>query len=599
MKLKTSFFDIAVLKKALIRFWPTWGLYLIVGLLITQTGFSSRAHSFARQLGESLSLLGVVNLIYGALVAFLLFGDLFKARMCNALHALPVRREAWFVSHSIAGILMSLGPNLILALLLMPRAAQFWFVPLLWVGVVTLQYLFFFGSAVLAIYLTGNTFAASLVYALINFASMLVMWFVQSFYIPLLYSVKINKNLFMSFSPVVNFFESTNLWTLQHMETCPNTACKTEYYSYLPECQYELVCAKDGWWAYLAIVAAVGVAFLAGALLLYRKRKLECAGDFAAVRPIKTVFTLLGSVAAGMLFWVFDSNYILLLLGGIVGFFVCQMLLMRTIKVFGKKNWIKLGALVAAIAISLGLTAVDAFGITRIVPDADDVVSVTIADRHLTDYALNEIEANLKENQKNRGIDPYYQVGFSGYVILTHPGQIQEAIEIHELLIQEGELSENEQRYATAITIHYQLKNGTTLTRYYYGKNDLEAVRRLKTFTNTPAYILGVNSAQELIENLEYAYFDGDDFYKLVEDDVWLEKLAEALWQDAVEGNLQQKQGVTNRYVELNYRYKDGRYGYLLLYVPKDAVNTMFWMEEYYLYLKANDMIDENDILYD
>ena len=79
MKLKTSFFDIAVLKKALLRFWPTWGLYLIGALLLTQSNVGD-PYRLARNLESGAGLM-IINAIYGALVAFLLFGDLFKSRM--------------------------------------------------------------------------------------------------------------------------------------------------------------------------------------------------------------------------------------------------------------------------------------------------------------------------------------------------------------------------------------------------------------------------------------------------------------------------------------------------------------------------------------
>ena len=101
----------------------------------------------------------------------------------------------------------------------------------------------------------------------------------------------------------MHFFEENYLWNVVHSETCANPY-HDEYDYYSRQCQYKIIHDNE-LWVYLAIVAAVGVAFLAGALLLYRKRRLESAGDFAAVRPIKTVFTLLGSIAVGMLFYVF------------------------------------------------------------------------------------------------------------------------------------------------------------------------------------------------------------------------------------------------------------------------------------------------------
>ena len=596
MKLKTSFFDSAVLKKDLIRFWPAWGLYLIGGLLITQTGMAGSSARLADELGASMGTMGIINVLYAALIAILLFGDLFKAKMCNALHALPVRREAWFVTHTVSGILMCLVPNLVLALLLMPYGIQFWYVPLMWLGMVMLQYLFFFGVAIFSIYLTGNGFAAALVYGLINFCSILAMWFVDAFYTPLLYGLRTNTSAFMKFSPVVHFIEQYTIWEREHLDTCTNTYCEQEYYSYRQDCQYELIHQQE-MWGYLAIVAAIGVALLAASLLLYRHRKLECAGDFAAVRPMKTIFTVVGSIAAGMLFWVFTGDeifgYILLLLGGIVGFFVCQMLLQRTIKVFGKKSWGKLGILVAAVAISIGLTAVDVLGITRMVPDTDDVVSVTLAEGHLSNYRLEQLEKTLEESSKARGIDPSYLNGKDGMVTVTDLAQIQEAIAIHELLLQEGDPGvAYGYQYYTSVTIHYRLKNGTTLTRYYYGLDSGEAISRLQNFTNTPAYILGVNSVEELLEGLEYAYYSDENFYREVDHEIWLQKLAEALYADAAAGNLSQK-SYAKSYVELQYRYSDGRYRYLSVSVPTTAKNTHAWAQEYYAYLKENGKLDQ------
>lgn len=595
MKLKTSFFDFTALKKDLTRFFPIWALYLIGGLLITQSGWAGSPLFLAEDLGSSLGTMGIINLCYAALIAICLFGDLFKSKMCNALHALPVRREAWFITHVTAGMLMCLVPNLVLALLLMPYGAQFWYVPLMWLGVVLMQFLFFFGVAVFSIYLTGNGFAAALVYGLINFCSILAMWFVNAFYTPLLYGIKTDTSAFMKFSPVVHLVQEYKLWDMEHLETCTNPYCKKEYYGYHSDCQYELI-HKQETWVYLAIIAVIGVALLVCSLLLYRHRKLESAGDFASVKPMKTVFTVLGSVAAGMLFWVFQGGdelfgYILLLLGGIVGFFVCQMLLQRTIKVFGKKSWGKLGILVAAIAISLGLTAVDVLGITRIVPDESDVVSVTLAEGHLSDYRLEQLEETLAESSKARGIDPGYLNGKDGMVTLTDPAQIKEAIAIHQLLLQER--NPNIDRYSagyTSVTIHYQLKNGTTLTRYYWGLTKGEAIRKLQNFTNTPAYILGVNSAEELIEGLEYIYYTDDNFYHEVDNEIWQQKLAEALYADAAAGNLSQKQDsyYGKGYVELQYRYSDGSYRYLSVSVPASAKNTKQWASEYYAWLKEN-----------
>lgn len=48
-------------------------------------------------------------------------------------------------------------------------------------------------------------------------------------------------------------------------------------------------------WSYLWICAGVGVLLLTAALLLYRRRKLETAGDFIAVKPLEPVFLVMYS----------------------------------------------------------------------------------------------------------------------------------------------------------------------------------------------------------------------------------------------------------------------------------------------------------------
>ena len=62
-------------------------------------GFVSTLLSIAR--GE-LTL--DFNQTMDMLTAQLLFGDLYHSRLCNALHAMPVTREGWFLTHSAAGL---------------------------------------------------------------------------------------------------------------------------------------------------------------------------------------------------------------------------------------------------------------------------------------------------------------------------------------------------------------------------------------------------------------------------------------------------------------------------------------------------------------
>ena len=596
MKLKTSFFDFAVLKKDLLRFSPVWALYLIGGLLVTQGGLAGDpGRSIASTLGYSVSSMGMVNLIFGALIAYLLFGDLFRGKMCNALHALPVRREAFFLSHVVAGLLMFLVPNLVLMLLLLPSLQGLWYAAFLWLGMMALQFLFFFGAAVLSVYCCGNTFAAALMYAIINAVALLLAAVAEIYYFPLLYGLRLTTAGYSKWIPMLEMVNSYDrLWRVNHAADCPERVHDHENGYWYDACRYVLQHDEKAW-GYLALIAVVGVVFLAVSLLLYRRRKLECAGDFAAIRPVKVVFTTVGALAAGLLFQAFtgyDSRrWILLIAGIVVGFFVCQMLLARTIKVFGGKSWIRLGALLAALALTLGMTAVDVFGVTRKVPDADQVESVTIATHWLDDYDIKEL--GTQDMSLSRGAEPVYGYNRQGVITLTNAADIGEVLAIHQLLIEEGDPGED---YSYSkhqrITIHYQLKNGQTLTRFYNALRSGQAMAKMKQFTNRAEFVLGVATPEELVEGLEYLYFyqysaSHMDFQ--VNDETWRMKLAEALFADAEAGNLVQNQTGNWAYVEMRCRTEGGGILYRSFEIPSTATHVKQCLEEYQKWFSGNE----------
>ena len=128
MKLRTSSCKTAFAKD-LTRFAPVWGLYLVGILLALLPGLvGDEPATVGDTLGRSLGGFAVLNLAYAALCAQLLFGDLFRSRLCNALHALPLKRSHWFFCHVGAGFVFSLVPNTLCALVIMPLLGQYWFV---------------------------------------------------------------------------------------------------------------------------------------------------------------------------------------------------------------------------------------------------------------------------------------------------------------------------------------------------------------------------------------------------------------------------------------------------------------------------------------
>ena len=165
MKSRTSFFNFTVLRKDITRYAPVWGLYaigLLLFLLIPNLDWS--VDEAADVMGFSMSSMGIVNAIYGGICALMVFGDLFKTRLCYATHAMPLRREGWFLTHFTAGLLFSIVPNLVLVLCFLPLLQGYWYMELLWLAASTLQFLFFFGAGAFSAVCAGNRLGAAAAY---------------------------------------------------------------------------------------------------------------------------------------------------------------------------------------------------------------------------------------------------------------------------------------------------------------------------------------------------------------------------------------------------------------------------------------------------
>lgn len=593
MKKKPSFFYFTILKKDLTRFMPLWVIYLILGLLLAVSNILDSSYyggAGARTLVGSLSWVSVAMCVYALLAAQLLFGELFQGRMCNAIHALPVRREGLFLTHFTAGMIIGLGPNLVIALVSMPGLGPLWFVALLWWLALALVYITFFSIAIFSMHCAGNRFAAVAIYALLNFAALVVMWFFENFYMPMLYGLEMNdaiREIFYLFSPVVYMGGKGNWLLITHSPTCPYHI-NTSHYGDQYRCPYIF----EGFgeiWGYLIIVAVVGLLLVGASALIYRRRHMESAGDFVSFKPMGILFTLLASTGVGgVLYYIAAETYLGMFIGLVVGFFACRMLLERTIKVFHKTGWLKLAILLVVVAVSLGLTYFDAFGITRRIPDVENVESVTVADGYLADWRLEVISVERQDSQiVPTGADPYYQYSKDGMITLTEPDQIREIQQIHKLMIQEGDARKQGAEVKT-VTVHYKLKNGKTMTRHYRTASNSEAMHRLQAYFNTPEVILGYKTREDMLKFLiSVQCYSATDSYEIT-DEVWMEKLVDALFAD-VEAGLMENEGKHYAFeLQLEYRFGPGVHGGQYLVIPNSAANTVSWLKEYEAWYREN-----------
>lgn len=495
MKSRTSFFNPTAYRKNLTRFAPAWVLYGVILLLILISMFSER---FDSNLIETLMLFPVANFIFAFLAAQLLYGDLYNSRMCNAIHALPLRRESWFVTNLASGFSFSLIPTaaaLLFCLLMILLGAgccdNGLLIPVMVFIGANVQYIFFFGLATFCAFLVGKRFAMAVVYAIINFASMIAYWLVDTLYTPMLEGIHTNIEPFISLSPVVRM-------------------CSYEYMdvewigNYI---QRGIMHFVEGW-GYIAICAAVGVALLGLALVLYRKRKLECAGDFMAVRGMEpvflTVYTLVVGCVFQMFFGLFTGNDIgiSLFIGLFVGFFTGRMLIKRTVRVFQWKAWGKCGILIGIFLLTLLLTWLDPLGLQKWMPDAEDVISIRVNANHGNYGSNGEI------------------------FTVEDAADIETILQVHALLIAEDERTEviyptpivigvdvepvPADNYTTPISLTYTLKNGRTVSRYYYVTVKSEAGQILRPYFSSLSCVLGVefDRLEDVVQKLGTIYIN-------------------------------------------------------------------------------------------
>lgn len=564
MRSKTWFFNATVLKKNITRFCPVWIVYSALMLLpkLSNIGLGLLVNFFsgpesgygdmgtlvsgtmtAATLTIEFATMTITHFLYAMVCALVLFGDLFRSRMCNALHALPIRREGWFFTNVVTGLLFSFVPNLAVTLLMLPACGSAWQIPLLWLAAATMQYLFFFSVAVLSAYCTGKRFAMAVVYFLINLFSMLLYWLVETVFGKLLYGVVISDEIFLLLCPLVH------LMSYPYVEFDYVAAIEGFVLDETGGMLYTWSFA-DGW-GYLAICAVVGIGLLALALLCCRRRNLEAAGDFIAFRALKPVTLVFFTLFAGMVLSLF---LLPAFVGFAIGFFAGMMLLERTVRVFRKKTFLGAGIFLGAYVVILLVLYFDLFGIIRWVPQVQDVKTVRME--------YSSVELTLDEPEEIEGVLTIHRQGIAdrsnqstllGYTIGTED--------------------------STKVKLKYTTRTGGTQEREYYIADDSEAAALLQQYASTPEAVLG----DLYTSGAEVVTFRMPGSNRIVSDPAQIDALMDAILADCEAGRLPQnwEYADTRDYfnLELNYYDAKGKLTTCSFRVYRDSYNIMGFMK--------------------
>lgn len=556
MKLRTSFSNLTTFRKNITRFAPVWGLYLIGILLALATDNHYDYDRYAKNyIPDLINSFGVVNLIYAAVCSVMLFGDLYNTRMCYSLHTIPQKREHLFLSHLAAALCFSLVPNTVASLLLMARLQEYWFIALYWLLAVTLQFLFFFGVASLSAMLTGNRFAMLLVYAGINFVSLLIYWILNTIYLPSMPGVVLNYASFSLLTPVVKLFD-WEYFAFEGVEVYSQI-----YHEYITFYEYR---GLAGGWSYTAILAVLGLVFAGIALLLYKLRHLEVAGDFVAFRKLKNaacvimticvagVAAFLGSemLGGGMELW--------LIVGLVVGFFGSLMLLERRVKVFRKKTFLGFGALAAVLIVSFLMVVFDVFGIVHWVPKASEVESVVLSNYYDSNNGYNYDEL-------------YYGNRLS--VMLTEKADIKEILTAHQDIL--DRLERNASGSSHRVVLTYTLNDGRKVIRSYHAPDDGVNYEIVSKYFYTPEQILGFTDWNSYIHNVEHLIVAGNPVPATMQ-----EKFLNAVRIDCENGYIVTDRNLTVTdkehcyWMDIEVQNPNGSYTYRNLCILPQAENT-------------------------
>lgn len=520
MRSGTSFFNSTLYRKTMLRFWPLWAAYGLMwlfllpfnllnnyfsmrGASVSSVELANRLVEYARDIPNTLQFGVFVACGYGVLCAMAVFGYLYNNRSACMMHALPMRRETLFTTQYLAGLSFALLPNLVVAGITLaaelPLVAQkCWGTSLASLGIWLLALsginLFFFSFAAFCAMFTGHILALPAFYGILNMLAYVINMLINGVLSDFFFGFARWSGLGNSLAQIL-----TPLWPL------------TEAVDWDPVQEtVNGMTATTGDWRLLnpgvvAAYAAAGVVLAVLALLVYRKRQVESAGDVVSVRLVRPVFLYGVAFCSGLCFGVYTvvffgwrnrlSLAVCVVVWAVVGYFVARMLLCKSFRVL--KYWKGAAASFVVMAALCAACFTDVMGITAWVPQTSEVASVMV------DYRINYP----------------YDGGNSALVNVTDPEQIEKVVAMHRAIVDHRDTVDSSSSHYqggeeyTRLDVTYTLTDGSVVERSYW---DIPLQKSDVDQEGTVTYALSqIAQDRDMVE----AMYDFDRFekYRLVE----------------------------------------------------------------------------------
>ncbi len=483
MKSKTSCFNLTIFRKNFTHYWPLWALYLSylvvviplnLYLNITNEYYGTYQASRQYMAMENTLKTGFLPFpvfLFAVVMAAAVFSYLYSARNANMIHALPVNRVELFVTNYLSGISFMLIPQLLIfvvsVLVCVATGITCMQYLLLWLFYTAGMTFFAYSLAVFMAMMTGQIFAMPVYFLIANYLYVGSMYLICSLIQLVSYGVSDywNPGASCILSPI--YYLGNNLRVKRVTETGS-----------------ELITGLTVNGGYLiGIYSAAAVVLLAAACWIYGRRQLETAGDMLSFGVMKPVFRWGAALCGGFMLsiWVAElfKEYqrsdmylwiiVCIVIFGFLCFFIAEMLLEKSFKVFRKKRVAEWAAFSVVAVVFLSLFKLDAFGIERYVPEESEIEAAFIN----MDYP---VEVSAEEFSKMTAV--------------------------HRAVIENkkvyGKMASEESGYYYT-TFRYYLKDGSMTERRY----PLPVTEEYRNDASSPtAVILAWESRKELLKEL-------------------------------------------------------------------------------------------------
>ena len=549
----TSYFNMTLFRKNLARFWPIWGLYALIWVVLLPAGVLLRRDVWDKGnawefplvlLDGSRNMALVLAFLFGILCAMAVFSYLYSARSVGMLHALPMRREGLFLTNYLSGLAFLWVPNFAVFLLALAAEALNGTVVFsslfTWLVVTCLLCLFFYSFAVFCAMFTGHILALPAFYLILNFLASVITYLLES----------IAREFLFGFNGAV-WAEKWAMWFTPSLKLLRSTGL--DYTGSTPR-YYGL--------GLVTLYALIGLVLAGIALAVYHRRQLERAGDVITVGWVRPVFrygmALCWAIALGAFFY--SIFYTLLprgawtllgwmLLWGAAGCFIAEMLLKKRFWVF-KTSWKGCVVFLVCLVAAMTTLELDLLGFERRVPDAAQVKTVEISSISSAPYDSGAyLDFSTSDPQTIEEITSLHSS-------ITDRKDELEAVQASgistESWISDSNGLDLQTETSTSVRLRYELLDGTVLERRYdlpIRQEDLEdassPAARLDRLINQPQvaseiYFGSIGETARLVDAALVNLYNPEDNsygFEYLPSEL-LEPLLEAIQADMAEGNL-------------------------------------------------------------